>query len=119
MPAPRGLVSGAAYPLRGSGRYERNLKLDLLAAQSGRGGQGRNLVERTGELFYRFDQRRALKRPLSSLAPQDCGFLDQAGLGAVTRQQFRLGLGDLRELAFKGSAIRACNARRASRSSVP
>ena len=48
-----------------------------------------------------FDQRRALQRPLSRLAPQARGLLDQAGLGAVTRQQFRLVLGNLSELAFK------------------
>ena len=29
------------------------------------------------------------------------GFLDQSRLGAVTRQQLRLGLGDLGELAFE------------------
>ena len=54
------------------------------------------------KLLCGFDQRRALQRPLSRFAPQVRGLLDQPGLGAVTRQQLRLVLGDLRELAFKG-----------------
>ena len=82
--------------------YERDLKLDLLATQRGRGGQGRDLVKGTRELLYGFDQRRALQRPLSRFAPQARGLLDQPGLGAVTRQQLRLALGDLGELAFEG-----------------
>jgi hypothetical protein len=43
--------------------YECNLKLDFFATQGGRGGQGRDLVERTPELFRGFDQRRTLRRP--------------------------------------------------------
>ena len=81
--------------------YERDLKLDLLATQRRRGGQGRDLVEGARELLYGFDQRRALQRPLSRLAPQARRLLDQPGLGAVTRQQLGLVLGNLRELAFK------------------
>ena len=81
--------------------YERDLKLDLLATQRGRGGQGRDLVERARELLYGFDQRRALQRPLSRFAPQARGLLDQPSLGAVTRQQFGLVLGNLGELAFE------------------
>ena len=65
-------------------------------------GQGRDLGKRARELLYGFDQRRTFRRPLSRFAPQARGFLDQVGLGAVTRQQFRLVLGDLRELAFDG-----------------
>ena len=42
------------------------------------------------------------QRPLSRFAPQARSLLDQAGLGAVTRQQLRLVLGDFRELAFEG-----------------
>jgi hypothetical protein len=34
---------------------ECNLKLDFFATQCGRGGQGRDLVERTPELFRGFD----------------------------------------------------------------
>src|SRR4029077_14477988 len=64
--------------------------------------QGRDLVERTPELLCGFDQRRALRRPLSRFAPQPRGFLDLPGLGAVTRQQLGLLLGDLRELTFEG-----------------
>ena len=82
--------------------HERNLKLDLLATQRGGGWQGHNLVEGACELLYGFDQRRALQRPLTGLAPQARGLLDQPSLGAVTRQQFRLTLGNLRKLALKG-----------------
>src|SRR5947199_10337620 len=82
--------------------YECNLKLDFFATQGGRWGQGRDLVERTPELFRGFDQRRALRRPQSGFAPQRRGFLDLPRLGAVTRQQLGLLLGDLRELTFEG-----------------
>ena len=81
--------------------YERNLKPDLLTTQRRSAWQGGDLVESTGELRHCFHQRRALQRPLSSFAPQAYGLLDQAGFGAVTRKQFRLTLGDLRELALK------------------
>src|SRR6516162_7510179 len=74
--------------------YECNLKLDFFATQGGRRDQGRDLVERTPELFRGFDQRRALRRPQSGFAPQRRGFLDLPRLGAVTRQQLGLGLGD-------------------------
>ena len=43
-----------------------------------------------------------VQRSLSRLAPQARGLLDQPGLGAVTRQQLGLALGNLGELAFKG-----------------
>src|ERR1700746_2889050 len=82
--------------------YECNLKVDFFATQGGRGGQGRGLVERTPELFRGFDQCRALRRPQSGFAPQRRGFLDLPRLGAVTRQQLGLVLGDLRELTFEG-----------------
>ena len=49
--------------------YECNLKLDFLATQSGRGGQGRDLVERTLELFRGFNQRRALRATAVRLCP--------------------------------------------------
>ena len=38
---------------------------------------------------------------MSGFAPQARGLLDQPCLGAVARQQLRLGLGDVREPAFK------------------
>ena len=96
------LVSGAAYPFDMDERgYQRDLKLDLLAAQRRRGRQRRDLIKRARELLYGFNQRRALQRPLSRLAPEARSLLDQPSLGAVTRQQFGLALGDLRELAFK------------------
>src|SRR5262249_18448921 len=61
-----------------------------------------DLVERTPELFRGFDQRRALRRPQAGFAPQRRGFLDLPRLGAVTRQQLGLVLGDLGELTFEG-----------------
>src|SRR5215471_14220166 len=81
------------------GGYERDLKPNLLASELGSGRQGLDLGKRTSELLCGFNQRRALQRPLSRSAPEARGLLDQAGLGAVTRQQLRLTLGDIRELA--------------------
>src|SRR5215467_5722018 len=54
------------------------------------------------ELLCGFNQRRAPRRPLSRFAPKPRGFLDLPRLGAVTRQQLGLVLGDLRELTFEG-----------------
>src|SRR5262245_4423731 len=82
--------------------YECNLKLDFFATQGGRGGQGRDLVERTPELFGGLNKRRALRRPQSGFAPKCCGSLHLPGLGAVTRQQLGLILGELCELTFQG-----------------
>ena len=69
--------------------------------QDRRAGQGRNLVEGPRELLGGFDQRRPRQRPLPRFAPKACGFLDQAGLGPMSCQQFRSALGDFRELDFK------------------
>ena len=80
--------------------YEGDLELDLLATPGRRGGQGRDLVQGARELRHSLNQCRGLQRPLSRFAPQARGFFDEGGLGAVTCQQFRLALGDLRELAF-------------------
>jgi hypothetical protein len=81
---------------------ERDLKFDLVATQRRRAGQGRDLLERPRELGRGFGQRRAVERPLSRLAPQARGLLDQPGLGAVMRQDLRPALGSLGELAFDG-----------------
>src|ERR1700730_18362708 len=81
--------------------YERDLKLDSFATQRGSGGQGRDLVEGARELPCGFNQRRALQRPLSCLAPQARRLLEQAGLGTVPGQQFRLVRGNLRKLALQ------------------
>ena len=78
----------------------RDLEIDLFAAQAGRGRQDRDLVERPCELRRRLHQRRALQRPLSCFAPRARSLLDQPSLGAMVRQQFRLDLGDLGELAL-------------------
>jgi hypothetical protein len=43
-----------------------------------------------------------VERPLTRLAPQTYGFVDQPGLGAMMRQQLRLALGDLSEPALEG-----------------
>ena len=71
--------------------YQRDLKLDLLATQRGRGRQGRDLVEGPCELLCGFNQRRSLQRPLSRFAPPFDRGLGQARLGEVMRQQLRLG----------------------------
>src|SRR5260370_20196378 len=100
----RDLIRGGHYgqrscePKRG---YDRDLKPELLAAPRGCEGQRRNLVEGKRELLDSFNQGRTLQGPLPSLAPQACGLLDQPGFSVVTRQQLRLGLGDLRETRFK------------------
>ena len=73
--------------------------LICFATQRGGGWQGRNLGNGSRELLYGFNQRRALQRPLSRLAPQDHGFLDQPSFGAMSRQQLWLALGDVREPA--------------------
>ena len=90
------------------GVCERDLKLDLLATQRRRGGQGRDLVERARELLRGFNQRRALQRPLSRFAPPfDRGF-GQARLREVMRQQLRLGRSGGGELSRNVSATRRC-----------
>ena len=63
------LLRGIAFDVHQS-IGERDLKLDLLAAQRRRGGQGRDLVEGPRKLLCSFNQRRAIKRPLCRLTPQ-------------------------------------------------
>jgi hypothetical protein len=82
--------------------YERDLKFDLLATQRRSGRQGRDLGKRTRELLCSFNQRRALQRLPSCFAPQAHSLLDQAGFGAVTRQQLWLRFRNLGELGLKG-----------------
>src|SRR4029077_5652042 len=82
--------------------YERDLELDLFTAQFRRSRQGANLSETTGELCHSLYQGRTLQRPPSRFAPQTCGLPGQSGLAAMTREQFRLVLANLAELAFKG-----------------
>ena len=81
--------------------YQRDLKLDLFATQRGVRGQRRNLLERAGELLCGFDQRRALQRPLSRFTPKARGLFDLASFGAMTRQNLRLVLSNLSEMALK------------------
>ncbi len=81
---------------------ERDLKLDLLTAQRGRGRQSGNLIEGARELLYCFDQRRLRQRPQSRFAPKVCGFLDHAGLCPMARQQLRSALSAFREVALDG-----------------
>ena len=68
-----GFRRGIAFDMEERG-YQRDLKLDLLATQRRRAGQGRDLLERTRELCHGFDQRRALERPLPRLAPEPAAF---------------------------------------------
>jgi hypothetical protein len=65
---------------------EGDLKLDLFATQRGSGRQGCDLVQASGELRLGFDQRRALQRLLSRLAPPFDRCLGEARLGP---QRFR------------------------------
>ncbi len=53
-----GFGGGIAFDMHEWGD-ERDLKLDLLATQRRRAGQGRDLIEGAGELGRGFDQRRA------------------------------------------------------------
>ena len=78
-----------------------DLSLDPVAPEGRRDRQGRNLVERACELRHGLDQRRARQRLLARFAPKAGGLLDQPGLGAMTCQQFRLALGDLRKSGLK------------------
>ena len=61
-----GFGGGIAFDMDEWG-YERDLKLDLLATQRRRAGQGRDLLEGAGELGRGFDQRRA--RPATAVPP--------------------------------------------------
>jgi hypothetical protein len=47
--------------------YERDLEVDLLATQSGRGRQVRDLRKRAVELSSRLDQRRGLFQQLKGM----------------------------------------------------
>ena len=77
------------------------MKFDLLATQCGSTGQARDLVERARELSNRFEQRGALQRPLSGFAPKTRRLFDQPSFGAVTRQNLRLVLSNVREVHFR------------------
>ena len=81
--------------------YQRDLQLDLLTAQCRCRRQALNLGERSGELLDGFNKRGAANRSLSRFAPLARGVADEPGFGAVTSQQLRLLLGDVRELAFQ------------------
>src|SRR5262245_21106567 len=72
-------------------RNQRHLKSDLLTAQRGCAGYTGYQVESTRELLCGLDQRRALQRPLSCLAPPFDGRFDEPGLSEVMRQQLRRG----------------------------
>ena len=88
------------------GVYEGDLEPNLLATQSGSGGQGGDLIEGAGKLLCRFNKCRARQRPLPRFAPQERGLLDQSGFGAVTRQKFRPVLRQSRRIGAQ--AFRRC-----------
>ena len=81
--------------------YQRDLQLDLLTAQRRRRRQALDLGERSGELLDGFNKGRAADRPLSRFAPLARGVRDEPSISAVTSQQLRLLLRDIRELAFQ------------------
>ncbi len=110
-----GLFDQETRPLNGSPGFRRrvapdmeqrgdelDLKPDLFAAQAGRAGQARDEVERAPELFRRFHQGRALRRPPTRLSPTAPPLFRYSRLGAVSRQQLGLVLGDLAKLALEG-----------------
>ena len=83
------------------GGDKRDLQLDLLATHSGSGRQGRDQFQAARQLLYGFSQGRTIQRPLSSLVQQTHSLLNLPSFSAVTRQQFGLVFGNLRELAFQ------------------
>src|SRR5579862_6414680 len=93
--------------------YQGDLELNLLATQRWRGGQCCNLIESAGELTCGFNERRSRQRPLTRFAPEERGPLDQSCLATMTREQFRLVLGDIGEPGLKH--FRDARVKRASR----
>ncbi len=81
---------------------DRDLKLDLFAAQGGRAWQGGDLIECACDLFDGFQQRRTVERSLACLAPQRRGLFNESGLRAMTRQQLRLALDKVSKFALEG-----------------
>jgi hypothetical protein len=95
-----GIRRGVPFDVR-EGCDERNLKFDFLAAKPWRSWQRSKLIERARQLLDGFNEGRARKGALSGFAPQSGGFFDQASFSAVTRQDLRLALGDVSEVAFE------------------
>ena len=86
--AALGLRSAISFDVH-QGVYERNLKLDLLAAQRRRTRQSGDLVKCSGKLGCSFDQGRSAPNERCPALPQRlrCS-LDKSGLGAVMCKQF-------------------------------
>ena len=80
----------------------RDLKLDLLPAQRGRTGQGRELIKRPVKLRRSFYHCRTRHGTLPRLAPKARSLFNQPGFGVVTRQNLRLVLSDVSETRFRG-----------------
>src|ERR1700756_1690675 len=70
---------------------ESDLKLDLLATQSRRGRQGRDLVKRPFELLRAFNKCVSRHRALSRCAPPFDGGFGHPCLREVMREKLRLG----------------------------
>jgi hypothetical protein len=99
--------------------YEIDLEFDLFTAQRGGAGQGRNLIEGTGDLFCRFDKRRALQRPLTRLPHNPAAFsISPASVQWRATNSGRLSAISVNWLSM-ASAIRACNARLGSAQQRP
>ena len=81
---------------------QRNLNFYFFAAKNRRSGDYCDEFESARKLSYSLHQRKTFQRPPSSPSPQARRPLDQPSFGAVTRQQFGLVLGNVRELAFEG-----------------
>ncbi len=93
--------AGRAFRVEERG-YEGDLKLDLLPAQRGRRGQGRELIKRPVKLRRSFHHCRTRHGTLPRLAPKARSLLGQPGICAVARQNLRLVLSDVREVPFEG-----------------
>src|SRR5215471_11622448 len=71
---------------------KRDLKLDLLTSQRGRGRHGLDLRKRLRQLFGSLNQCRACQRPLPRLTPPLDGRFRKTRPSEVVRQQSRFGL---------------------------
>ena len=73
----------------------------MLLPQGRRARQGGDLCERSRQLRFGLNERRAPQRPQSRLSPFARRLLDRASLGAVAGQKLRLTLGYIGKLAFQ------------------
>src|SRR5262249_37485967 len=98
--------------------YDRNLKLDMLTAQRGRGRQSGDLIEGARELLYCFSADCASDR-CSALPQRSAAFsIMPASVQCRANNSGQLSALSANSLSMV-SAMRACSVRRGSRSRVP